>query len=287
MSMTHQVQNLLQIISHHKGNKLVINTIFSNSLFDITLQELDDYIFIDHRTVNDKELSYGAVVINNPIAFANDISYIKNMYSNKIILMHENIFGGLKKEDQYLLFNSIKDYTIFSFVPNIPLQSNNVNYIKYGLKSSVSQLATDRNTDVLVLYDNDQRQADILFKMIKNSIPNSEIVNSKNIQSIDMMNNLFNNTKVCIDLSSYYNTLYSVSCGCFGITKSQSYDPNFIITINDMASILPLLQQVLSGYNNNYIYGTQNYIESNYNYTAYEANMKAIIEQISNSAIIP
>jgi hypothetical protein len=287
MSMTHQVQNLLQIISHHQGNKLIVNTIFANSLFDITLQELDDYVFIDHKTIKSKDLSYGATLINNPIAFANDISYIKNMYSNKIVLMHENIFSGLKKEDQYLLFTSIKDYTIFSFIPNIPLQNNNVNYIKYGFKSNISQLAADRNTDVLVLYNNDQRQAEMLFQMVKGVIPNSEIVNIKNIQSIDMMNNLFNNTKVCIDLSSYYNTLYSVSCGCFGITKSESYDPNFITTIHDVTSLLPLLQQILSSYNDNYIYGAQKYIESNYDYATYESNMKAIIEQISNSAIIP
>lgn len=285
--MTHQVQNLLHTISHHKGNKLVINTIFSNTLFDITLQELDNYIFIDHRTIKNKNLSYGVTLINNPIAFANDISYIKNMYSNKIVLMHENIFNGLKKEDQYLLFSSIKDYTIFSFIPNIPLQNNNINYIKYGFKSNTSQLTADRNTDVLMLYDSDQKQAEILFQIIKKNIPNSEIVNTKNIQSIDMMNSLFNNTKVCIDLSSYYNTLYAVSCGCFGITQSGSYDPNFIISINDMTNILPVLQQVLNAYNNDYIYGTQRYIESNYDYITYEANMKAIIEQISNSPIIP
>lgn len=285
--MTQQVQNLLQIMSHSKGNKLVVNTIFANSLFNITLQELDDYIFIDHKTVKDKDLSYGVVIINNPIAFANDMSYIKNMYSNKIVFIHENMFSGLKKEDQYLLLSSIKDYTIFSFIPNIPLHNNNVNYIKYGLKSNVSQLTPDRNTDVLILYESDQRQAEILFQIIKKTIPNSEIVNTKNIQSVDMMNNLFNNTKVCIDLSSYYNTLYAVSCGCFGITKSESYDPNFIMTVNDITSIPPLLQQILGAYNDNYIHGTQSYIESNYNYAAYESNMKEIIEQISNSAIIP
>lgn len=287
MSMTHQVQNLLQTMSHLKGNKLVVNTIFANSLFNITLQELDDYIFIDHKTVKDKDLSYGAVIINNPIAFANDISYIKNMYSNKIVFIHENMFSDLKKEDQYLLFASIKDYTIFSFIPNIPLQNNNVNYIKYGLKPNVSQLTSERNTDVVILYDNDQRQAEILFQIIKKTIPNSEIVNAKNIQSVDMMNNLFNNAKVCIDLSSYYNTLYAVSCGCFGITKSKSYDPNFVMTIDDIIRIPPLLQQVLSSYNDDYIYGAQKYIESNYDYATYESNMKAIIEQISNSVIIP
>ena len=285
--MTHQVQNLLQTISHLKGNKLVVNTIFTDSLFNITLQQLDDYIFIDHKTVKDKGLSYGAVIINNPIAFANDISYIKNMYSNKIVFIHENVFNGLKKEDQYLLFTSIKDYTIFSFIPNIPLQNNNVNYIKYGLKSNVSQLTSERNTDVIILYDNDQKQAEILFQIIKKTIPNSEIVNTKNIQSVDMMNNLFNNAKVCIDLSSYYNTLYAVSCGCFGITKSESYDLNFIMTVDDITRIPQLLQQVLSSYNDDYIYGAQKYIESNYDYATYESNMKAIIEQISNSVIIP
>lgn len=284
--MTHQVQNLLHTISHHKGNKLVINTVFSNSLFDITLQELDNYIFIDHRTINAKNLSYGVTVINNPIAFANDISYIKKMYSNKIVLMHENAFTGLKKEDQYLLFSAIKDYAIFSFVPNIPLQNNHINYIKYGFKSNISQLAADRNTDVLILYDNDKKQAEILFQIIKKNIPNSEIVHTKNIRSIDTIHNLFNNTKVCIDLSSYYNTLYAVSCGCFGITKSDSYDPSFIITINNIADVLPILQQVLNAYNNNYIYETQKYMELNYDYIAYESNMKAIIEQISNSTII-
>ena len=167
------------------------------------------------------------------------------------------------------------------------IQNNNLNYIKYGLKSNVSQLTSERNTDVVILYDNDQKQAEILFQIIKKTIPNSEIVNTKNIQSVDMMNSLFNNAKVCIDLSSYYNTLYAVSCGCFGITKSESYDPNFVMTVDDITRIPQLLQQVLSSYNDDYIYGAQKYIESNYDYATYESNMKAIIEQISNSVIIP
>ena len=211
---------------------------------------------------------------------------IKNMYSNKVIFFHENLFANLKKEDQYLLYNQIKNYPLFSFVPNIPIRE--INFIKYGIKPSASRSSSDRTIDILILYSSEKKQEDMILNTIKRKFPqfNTEILNIANVVSIENCNSILNNTKVCIDLSSYYNVLYSVSCGCFGITNRTSYDPKFINTVDSMDNIFSILQTLLNDHNDDYIKDANKYIEMNYSYDMFESNLKSIITQFSNSTIL-
>jgi hypothetical protein len=102
------------------------------------------------------------------------------------------------------------------------------------------------------------------------------------------------NKKFIIDILELDNIKDYIDVYLFGVKQPQerynvvSEENNIIVTfIIDITRIPQLLQQVLSSYNDDYIYGAQKYIESNYDYATYESNMKAIIEQISNSVIIP
>lgn len=285
MPINNQINNIFHSILHNQGHKMIVNTIQSNSLFDTVLDTLEDYIFVDHTTIQNTSLSYGSMIINNPMIIANNASYFKQTYCNKAIFLHSNLFNELKKEDQYLLYHSMKHYPIFSFIPNLPLDSNSVNYIKYGIKTQISKLSNQRDTDILILYDTDKKQAEILFRIIKNQFDKVEMLHSKNLKQYDVIPNILNNAKLCIDLSCYYNILVSIGCGCFGITRKQSYDPNFIITINDLNDINNLIGHILNRYNDDYIRRAEEYIINTYNYLAFQNNIATVLKHLSNMAI--
>ena len=207
------------------------------------------------------------------------------MYSNKVIFIHDNIIGRLKKEDQYILLNSIKDYSIYSFVPEI-YNCAEIKYIKYGFPNSAKKVSIDRSIDVLILYNTEKKPAETLFQAIKQTIPKTDIVCTKNIMSNDMAINLFNNTKLCIDMSSYYNLLMSVSCGCIGVTPNKSYDPDFIFSVDSINSIIKIAPDLVKLHNDQYIETTQKYISNNFSYTNYINNINFIFDTHINTEVL-
>lgn len=286
MSIDYQIYNIFHNILSHSSKKLVVNTVFSDSLFDISMGSIPNYIFVDHSTIKQKLISYGITVINNPLVCANNIKEIQQMYANKLILFHDNSFFSLKKEDQFILYNQIKNYHLLSFVPqNDSFGSKQINRIKYGFVPSIINNASQRNINVLILYNQNKRQANILYELLKQTIPQVELCHIKNLKTIDAINSTFNNTKICIDLTSYYNMLHSVSCGCLGVTINESYDPDFIITVQNVNDMSNSIKELLNSYNDLYIDAAKTYIKTNYSYDNFTSSIDQILQQLSNTAI--
>jgi hypothetical protein len=282
MSLNYQINNILHNVRYQsKAIKSIIGYVPANTLYDKTLSNLDQYAFVDASVVTDKSMTYGLTVISNIMDIANNAKKYKNFYSNKLVFIHDKLISSLKKEDQYILLNSAKDYKILSFVPGI----NNIQHIKYGLNLNANKNHTDRSLDVLILYKNDKRQAQALFNNLQKHVTNIDIVSIDNIHGHDTVINLLNNTKICIDTTSYFNVLMSVSCGCIGITMQESYDKGFIFTIDNLNLIPALTKDLLSTYNDNYISDTQKYIQSEYNYTTYLTNLTNMFDQHINMEV--
>lgn len=283
MSINYQIHNIFHQIESNNA-KLIVNYAKSNSLYDLSLSNLDNYIFIDHKTIIENSITYGLTLISNLMLLANNAQTLKNMYSNKIIFMHDNVVTKLKKEDQYILLNSVKNYDIYSFLPD-QYSSYNIKYLKYGFTNSAMRNSQDRPIDVLLLYNTEKKQTETLFQIIKQIIPKTDIACVKNITSNDMAIDLFNNTKVCIDLSSYYNLLMSVSCGCIGICPNQSYDPDFIFSTDSINSIINISPNIVKLHNDNYIQQTQKYISEHFSYTNYVDNISSIFNTHINTEV--
>ena len=281
MSINYQINNLFHTLQFYNNQKLNINYIKSESLYDLSIDQLENYIFIDHNTTAQKSISYGLTLINNIMSVANNIQMIQNMYSNKVIFIHNDLVNYLKKEDQFILFNSVKDYKIYSFVPNA---NPNIEHIQYGFEKNAKKYNQDRGIDVLLLYQQQNKnQTEILFRALKAAKYNNvEIVCSNHLTSYSMAIDLLNNAKVCIDTVSYYNLLLSVSCGCSAIGFNTTYDLDFILSQNSIEAIPKVVNSVLEKYNDQYIDSTQKYIDQKYNYTNYINNIETIINNNLN-----
>jgi len=197
----------------------------------------------------------------------------------------------LKKEDQYLLFNYIKNYALFSFVPELSINSNNINYINYGFNNVPFNETKNRKIDALIVYRGSSRSAEILRTMILQQLPHIkvDILDYSILKSSQSIIETLSNTKVCIDLASYYNVLLSVSCGCYGITKTQ-YNANneFVQGVQDMGQISEIVNHIITNkYSDTYIESAQKYIEINYPYETFKSSIINIFQNLVNSAIIP
>lgn len=285
MSIKYQINNILHSIKYNKNGIANINYIPANCIYDNLIDSLISYSFINYRFIAEKNLPYSLTMVNDVHQIINtDNQMLKKMYSNKIIFFHENIFSGMKKEDQYLLYNTLKTYPIFSYIKNLPIP--NVNYISYGIESKILKTkASEREIDIIVLYSKNHKQSDMVFKTLSSRFNNIRAIYANNL-SITNLHNTLNNAKICIDLSSYYNTLFSISCGCYGITNSISSDSGFISSVSNMDQVIEIIPKILKEYNDAYIESTQNYIESNYNYNNFINQIRTIIDTHINTSVI-
>jgi hypothetical protein len=119
MSINYQINNIFHIIQYQSSQSINVNYIKADSLYDLAINEIEHLNIFDHNVVDQKFISYGITFINDIMSIANNAQMVQKMYSNKIIFIHNGLINYLKKEDQFILFNSVKNYNIYSFVPDI------------------------------------------------------------------------------------------------------------------------------------------------------------------------
>lgn len=278
MSINYQINNILHIIQYQNSKSINVNYIKADSLYDLAINEIDNLNIFDNNIVDQKFISYGITFVNNIMSIANNSQMIQKMYSNKLIFVHNGLINHLKKEDQFILFNSVKNYKIYSFVPDVKNSTDTINYIEYGFNDNIKTSSENRNVDILLLYQQEnKKQTEILFKSLK-QIPNKtvDIVCSNNITSNDMAINLFNNAKICIDTSCYYNLLMSASCGCIPIGFNLAYDKEIIKSEKNIEDIPKTALFLSDRHDDSYLRFAQNYMQTNYNYKKYVDNIWSI-----------
>lgn len=280
MSINYQINNIFHTIQYQTSKSVNINYIKAESFYDLAVNELENINIFDHNVVNKKFISYGLTFINNVMSIANNAQTVQEMYSNKIIFIHNSLINYLKKEDQFILFNSIKNYPVYSFVSDVKNIAGSINYIKYGFEDNIKTSSADRNIDILLLYQQEnKKQTEILFRSLKQiSNKTVDIVCSNNITSNEVAINLFNNAKICIDTSSYYNLLMSASCGCIPIGFNLAYDKEIIKSEQNLEDMPKAALFLSDKHDDKYIQFAQNYIQSNYNYKNYIDNVWSIID---------
>lgn len=278
MSINYQINNISHGLSVYK-KFINLNIYYNpiNSLYNLSIQDIDGYNFIDETIINKYYIPYGITIINDPIKIIEN-NNLYNNYSNKILFFHEDISSHFKKEDIYLINNNISRYKKYSFIPNIANKFSDVEIIKYGFEQNAQNMHKDRTNDVIILYSNNSRQAETLQHFIKSKYSNVGMLNTKEITDKSTIVSLLNTYKVCIDINNYYNVLLSVSCGCYGLGAGFPENNNFIHNIEDFNLINDIINKLLHEYNDSYINETQKYIIDNYSYETFKLNIKNIID---------
>lgn len=279
MSINYPISNIIHGILFNKGIgslNIAYNSI--GGLYDLAINDLNKYQFIsDDMLFDNKLINYGLSFINDPVNYSQNIEKYKKLYSNKILFMHNPVPNFFKKEDVFLMNSHLSNHTIYSFTNSQPEVLPNKKYIKYGLKIRSTKASSDRSNNVAILYNAEEKQAKILHSVISSKFPNIELIDTKSIKDIVSIEEKLNNTKICIDTTDYYNVLFGVSCGCYGLTSVVNNDNTIISRIDNFENCLNIIEQILSSYSQDTIDKSQQYLEANYNYDSFVTIIDTII----------
>jgi len=284
MSINYQVHNILHSIYSNQRNNLNIFYTYNFSLFDKIIIDIPGINFLHNGVFLNCPLSYALCVINDPIDFAQNINAYNNLYANKIIFFHEEPNASLKKEDLFLLKNSLSRFELFSFNKNYASWCNpNIRSLTYGIKPYTKQINKDK--DIILLYSNSHKQTKLIYDNLKQIYPNTKLLEINATQSYDDIIEIISEYKICIDLTSYYNILCAVSVGCYGITGQRGYKDEYINQIKDYQELIDIIKKILSQFESN-TDSMQKYIADNYSYEFFIENIKHIVTNYSKKAVI-
>ena len=277
MSINYQTHNIIHSFLFSNGLcDLNISYNSSNSIYDLSIQDIKNTIFINEDAISSGcPISYGLSFINDPIGFSQNIQKYKRSYANHILFFHKPLPPYLKKEDIYLINNDIDRYEKYSFCKQVS-EIKNIKHIEYGLTLNITN-SDLRQIDVIILYSTEETQANILKNIISSNGISCDMLCTKTNKDIDKIKQKLNNAKICIDTTDYYNVLFAVSCGCYGLTSNTSNDSGFIGTIDNFQNCLSSIKDILSNYNQEYILKVKNYIPVKYNYEIFTQAIQTII----------
>lgn len=266
----------------YKCGKAPINISYtrSNTWYDYTLSDIQDSLLNFLPYSNNIPINDHLYFINDPLYF----SQIENrfaFYIPKVLFFHNASILSMKKEDRYLLNNKIKLYNKYTFIHELANTIPNINVIDYGFSEISSEALNRRHKSILFIAE-EKNMDQIIFANIKQKYPDSDMIFLKpNNIGID---SLLLNYKVCINLSSGYNTLLAASRGCITVSAVPEKDIPHHYVANEMSQIIKCLEEA-TNLNSGHIIN-HNFITKKYPYSTYIQNIQNIIKDQLNKESI-
>jgi len=236
------------------GSKLHILYDGAVSLFDDLLDSLD-YLNIFPLMAEDKRkytdfIGYDLFLSNNPVWASSNISQLLSFHLNIVVFFHSTCPNNFKKEDKFLLKNSLK-YVHKIFSSDIVMSSwgfdttDDRSYtIDYGIrKLPINQ---PKNIDICILNINSNPSVKMLYNYIKNVYPNTILVDNSNYTNIY---ETLLKSKICIEAESEFNIYSAIAHKCYVISSMKSLSCEGLINIPSYDNIQKAINSILSNYN--------------------------------------
>lgn len=225
------------------------------------------------------------IFINDPLIFTTQ--HIEKKYHlGCVLFFHDQSLLSLKKEDMYLLNEKITQYKRYTFSPLISNVISNTELISYGFKKINNESQLMNRSKSIVIIGEHRNIDQIIFKEIKQLYTDTDflVVNPNNIQ-IDI-NQLLSQYKVCINMSSSYNTLLGAANGCITLSQQQEQHIPHHYVVNNIKDIDNALKHTFGLYNPSQHLSNYHSIISNYDYDTFHTKIKNIIDTTINMANI-
>ena len=257
----------------------------SHTLYDSTLTHLSDpYINLIPSSLEDHCIESQILFINDPIDMVHKDKYFSSIINNKVIFFHDDKILRMKKEDLFLFREQIAKYIKFTFDPKICSIITDAVPIQYGFKSN-NTISKNRDKSIIFL-GNEQNIDMIAYNHIKQIYNDIDFINIEKVITKDI-SNILNNYKVCISMSSMYNSLLAAANGCFVISSIEdNKDILYYQKVNSFEEILQKLSLILNNYNHEYHKQISDSILQKYDYSVFVKNITNIVKTTCNRAII-
>lgn len=292
----------------NKFNNQQINILYEPqyNLFDILLSQCGLNLFIPKNdrfvnllssnitALNEDQynlFNYNVGITNNIIGYSSQKKY-DAFHLNTIIFTHSYKPTAIKKEDLVLLNNNIRNtYKIFfESGSRDSWKLNNSALINYGISlDKFYPMNEDRSSRVLILNFDRNPNISTLVEFLEKHDIGVDIVQEIS-GDVELITELFNKYKVCIDLSDYNisNLLVCIACGCKAITyatpmimENYSSTPNLYTatTVQDLISAInkALLAETIDH---------TEFYKKHYNFDEFSNRINNIVKDSNNRAFI-
>lgn len=251
----------------------------SFSLFDYYISNIDDILVFPTSTNNhDYSVSYDILLSNNPIPFSSSIDTLVGLHINSVIYFHNICPNNFKKEDKFLLKNTINQ--AFKIFPNeyimnswsYTIKDKDCIVLPYGIKEPTQQISKTRS--VVVLNTNNNPSVNILYNHIRQVFKDASIITDvTDTESHETIRQ----SAVCIEAESYYNIVYAIANGCYVLSGINYLNEDGLFYIDSYNKIIIEIHKLLESYNINDANNHQTKILQKYYGSDFERSFSNII----------
>ena len=260
----------------------------SNTIFDHIIKRVEGIKIID---ANDQLLYnniYHFYASNNYLDYSNSVDKIKNLQLNGVVFFHNYIDSNFKKEDKFILQSALKNtYKIMMSedlynhwkMPELSTQ------IKYGLPK-IEFKNSPHKKSVVVLNSKKNPQMSSLFQNLNRVFSDSALLENLETYSLENLTNIISGFKVCIDIDSQINNLFSLYCGCQAIGSSVLKETNYT-RINTFENIDNVIREKIANFDSKIIdEDNSKNLSDKYSFDEFSTNLKNSFSRIKMEPFI-
>ena len=238
---------------------------------------------------------YDICITNSIISYKKQCESLSQGFNvGPIIFEHNLPDASLKKEDKFILNNDLSRVKKIFFDADIQRVwgISNSSCYDYGIPTDMFVPIPDiEKTKTILISSSDQTNANVLGKQLKQHVESNlklqcDIISNLAEAPINVINHMFNNYEVFIDLNNRsIDCLCAASAGLgtIGLSNLKNIDkvPNInqVNTIQDIVNTIPKIQD-----QNVNIEQTRKYIDENFNFTKFKNIINNIFKNIKREA---
>lgn len=219
------------------------------SLFDSYISSIDELlVFPTHNSDHDYTISYDIVFSNNPIAFSDKVNSLIALHLNSIIYFHSKCPNSFKKEDKFLLKNSINSATkVFSSQHILNSWGfsvdNKTTVLNYGV--SAPNQPCNKTRSVVVLNTNNNPSVSMLFGHINRVFKDSIIITDARDPKCYTA---LRESAICVEAESAFNAITAIANGCYTISAIDYISEDGLYRIDSYNNIIMDIHKNLEAY---------------------------------------
>lgn len=300
--------NILQKFSKDRYNIVYYP---QNNLFDYSLMLNDDYNYFifgnnqkDYHMPNIIDLpqsyislyNYNLSMTNNIIGYTTN--NLKQFHLNTIIFTHSYKPHYIKKEDALLINKRLTRETKVFFSQKSKESwglSDNAHIVKYGIPQIFSNQTKQKDRkDVLVLNYENMPHNQQLCQAIKSEGYSCDIASSCTETSLEDINNMFNQYKICIDLADHniFNLMCAIAAGCYSISiktpmlQNEYSSVGGLLLVDSIASVVSQIKNVIDLANDKSREQYAHEALNTFNYDTFKNSMKTLITRANSETFL-
>lgn len=259
-----------------------------NPIFDAILAECVGLNLIDKQIPdNDKPIfSYNAYWCNHPLDYIDYRQDVKFNHLKDIVFFHQYPENNIKKEDKFLLQNSLGNS--IKICPNDDIQKawglNTAYTLEYGVPIVETHNA-DHDKSILLIDHTHSNQIKLLQSYIQKAFSDASVLNIEKDSDWQTISSTIKQYKLCIVFSSYIDILACLSCGCM-VISTLPIKEDYVAHVTDFSNIIDITNHMLDIYNHQKMLLNSDSVITRYNFDKFEYNIVQLLRQISKQPFI-